>query len=209
MKKIILLAGLFFTAWFLSGCLKTLYPIFTEKDLVADPRLPGNWKKTKDGSTVTYRLANENELKVLSSTLQRHAGTIYIKEEKDAQGNIESTLYAFMVKLGKYYYMDYYPIGIKETEKAGDFFAAHYIPMHSIYRIKFTARNSFDLQQLDAGYLESLVKNKQIRIRHEIMDDSSFVITAPTKELQQYLIKYSDVPAAYNSDNSASYNRIN
>ena len=57
------------------------------------------------------------------------------------------------------------------------------------------------MQRLDGGYLEKLIKNKQIRIKHEVMEDGGIFITAPTEDLQQYLIKYSDVPEAYSSDN--------
>ena len=39
------------------------------------------------------------------------------------------------------------------------------------------------------------------------MEDGG-VITAPTEELQQYLIKYSDVPEAYGGDNSDNYSKI-
>jgi hypothetical protein len=199
---------LLLTAKLLGSCLTTLQPIFTEKDLVADSRLIGHWQKGKDKSEVIYRQPNAEELKNLSSTLQSHADKIYMLDEKDEQGNPKTTYYVFLVKLGKYYYTDYYPAEEMERESADDFFAAHYIPMHSIYRIKFINNNSLDIQQLDGGYLENLIKNNQIRIRHEVMEDGSYVITASTEELQQYLIKYSDVPEAYSSDNSNSYTRI-
>ena len=123
-------------------------------------------------------------------------------DEKDEQGNIKTTYYAFMVKLGKYYYIDYYPASEKERQSADIFFAAHYTPMHSIYRIQFKNSSSFNVQQLDGGYLEKLIKNKQIRIKHEVMEDGGIFITAPTEELQQYLIKYSGVPEAYNNDHT-------
>ena len=211
MKKIFLLAGLFFGLLLLNGCLTTLHPIFTEKDLVFDPRLIGNWKKSKDSSTARYRQANSDDLEELSPSLKRNAARVYIREEKEKgeQGNAKSISYAFMVKLGKYYYMDYYPADVKTKEIAGEFFAAHYVPMHSIYRIKFTGNHSFNIQQLDAGYLENLIRNKQVRLKHEVTDDGKYLITAPTAELQQYLIKYSDTPEAYNNDNSDTYTKIN
>lgn len=209
MKKITLLTGLLIGILVLEGCLTTLHPIFTAKDLVFDSRLAGSWKKTKDGSMTTYRQATANDLQTLSPTLQRNANKIYILEETDAQSKTSSTYYAFLVKLGKYYYLDYYPAGPKANQSAGEFFAAHYIPMHSIYRVKFNGDLSFDLQQLDGGYLENLIRNKKIRLRHEVTDDGDYVITAPTEELQQYLVKYSDVPEAYSNDNNESYTRIN
>jgi hypothetical protein len=209
MKKFALLTALFLGILILEGCLTTLHPIFTEKDLVFDSRLAGSWKNVKDGSTATYRQATANDLQSLSTALQRNANKIYILEEKDAQSKTTSAYYAFLVKLGNYYYLDYYPAGLKENQSADEFFTAHYIPMHSIYRVNFNGDLSFDLQQLDGGYLENLIRNKKIRLRHEVTNDGNYVITAPTTELQQYLVKYSDVPEAYSNDNKESYNRIN
>src|SRR5687767_1625270 len=107
MNKIVVVAILFLTILFLAGCLTTLHPIFTEKDLVFDPRLNGTWSNSEDASTATYRPAHANELKSLSPTLQRNASRIYMLEERDGQGKFKSKQFAFMVKLGKYYYMDF------------------------------------------------------------------------------------------------------
>ena len=208
MKKIILVSSLFFIIILLASCLTTLHPIFTEKDLVSDARLYGKWSK-EDGSTASYQVAHTSDVKNLSPSIQRNASKVYMLEERDAKGKLQSKQYAFMVKLGKYYYMDFYPVGAKEVDNEEKFFAAHYIPMHSIYRIRFKDDHSFDIQQLDAGYLENLIKNKKIRISHEVTEDGNYVITAPTEELQKYIIKYSDTPEAYSKDNNASYSKMN
>ena len=209
MKKIILVSSLAFMILLLGSCLTTLHPIFTEKDLVSDPRLNGKWSNIEDGSTANYRLAQINDVKSLSTSMQRNVSKIYMLEERDAQGLLKSKQYAFMVRLGKYYYMDFYPTQLKQADNEEKFFAAHYIPMHSIYRIRFKDDHSFEMQQLDAGYLENLIKNKKIRIRHEVTEDGNYVITAPTEELQKYIIKYSEVPEAYSKDNSATYSKMN
>lgn len=208
MRKIIVSMILTSVVLCLVGCLTTLHPIFTARDLMIDSRLFGNWEKAKDKAKVTYRQPDAWEMNNLSAELQSRAGKIYMLDEKDERGNIKTTYYAFMIKLGKYYYMDYYPASEKERRSADNFFAAHYIPMHSIYRIEFKDNNSFNVQRLDGGYLEKLIKNKQIRIKHEVMEDGGILITAPTEELQQYLIKYSDVPEAYNNDNNDNYTKI-
>ena len=209
MKKIILVSSLAFMILLLGSCLTTLHPIFTEKDLVSDPRLNGKWSNIEDGSTANYRLAQINDVKSLSTSMQRNVSKIYMLEERDAQGLLKSKQYAFMVRLGKYYYMDFYPTRLNQADNEEKFFAAHYIPMHSIYRIRFKDDHSFEMQQLDAGYLENLIKNKKIRIRHEVTEDGNYVITAPTEELQKYIIKYSEVPEAYSKDNSATYSKMN
>ena len=174
-----------------------------------DPRLVGKWSNTEDASTATYRPAHANELKSLSTDLQRNASRIYMLEERDAQGKLKSKQYAFMVKLGKYHYMDFYPVRLQDDGMQDEFFASHFVPMHSIYRIRFKNSQSFDIQRLDAKYLETLIRNKKIRIKHEVTEDGSYVITAPTEELQKYIVKYSDIPEAYSGDNSSGYNKIN
>jgi len=208
MKKILVLAILFSALLCLMGCLTTLHPIFTSKDLVTDSRLIGDWEKLKDKTKITYRQPTAGEVNNLSPALQGEKSKIYMLDEKDEQGRITSTSYAFLVKLGKYYYMDYYPAGENERLSADHFFAAHYTPMHSIFRIQFKDNYSFEIQRLDGGYLEKLIKNKQIRVKHEVMEDGGIFITAPTEELQRYLIKYADVPEAYSNDNTDNYSKI-
>ena len=61
----------------------------------------------------------------------------------------------------------------------------------------------------DADADVNLIKNKKIGIRHEVTEDGNYVITAPTEDLQKYIIKYSEVPEAYNKDNSATYSKMN
>lgn len=205
MKKNVLLFALIFTAMFFTGCLTTLHPIFTVNDLVTDSRLEGTWTDEKNGTTIIYRKPTPQELGRLSPVLQRQSARILVMEQKNEESSVELLQFAFLVKLGKYYYLDYYPVETDEIKN--DFFTAHYFPMHSIYRIDFTGDRTFDLRQLDAGYLESLIQNKKIRLGYEVIDDERYVITAPTKDLQQYILKYCEVDEAYNGSNRSSYTK--
>jgi hypothetical protein len=53
--------GFAFLLIFLSGCLSTLHPIFTEKDLAYDPKLIGTWKTDNRQVTIT-NLATESSI---------------------------------------------------------------------------------------------------------------------------------------------------
>ena len=109
MKKIILTGGLCLILVFLNSCLTTLHPIFTEKDLVFDPRLAGSWRKTKDGSMLLIVLPLQVSCDPFAHTAAKRQQNLYVLRRNDEQGRMKSTQFAFMVKLGKYYYMDYYP----------------------------------------------------------------------------------------------------
>jgi len=209
MKKISAAVAIIVLLSLLSGCLfPSLHPIFTDKDLVFNKTLLGNWIDPKTNDRVLFENVSPKDLEELTPVFKKQADKIYMLTNKDARGNIKSRYYGFLVKLGNKYYLDYYPAETEKKKNYDEFFTQHFVKMHLFYNIQFTGNGSFELKQFDKGFLEELIKNKQIRIKHEIMDDGTYFITASTEELQQYILKYSDVPKAYEED-TITYSKIN
>ena len=202
MKKITLTTAFALLLIFLSGCLTTLHPIFTEKDLAYDPKLIGTWKTENQGnkgSVEISNLASESSLEIpgnISSIKQKG----YFISYRDENGKISEQYIAFLARIGKHLYFDYYPADKKEDRKLDEFFGVHFIKMHTSYRVEISKDGSFELSRLDEGYVTKLIDEKKIRISYEKDADDNTVITASTKELQQYLLKYGDEPSAYRSD---------
>jgi len=201
MKKIVLTTAFAFLLIFLSSCLTTLHPIFTEKDLAYDPKLIGTWNTEREGNkerVTISNLATENSVE-LPGNISRIKQKGYLISYQHEHSEIPDRYIAFLARIGKYLYFDYYPAYKKEDLKIDEFFGAHLAKMHTSYRVEILNDGSFELSQLDGSYVKSLIDQKKIRISHETGADDNFVITAPTSELQQYLIKYSDEPEAYES----------
>jgi len=202
MKKIILTTAFAFLLIFLSSCLTTLHPIFTEKDLAYDPKLIGTWKtenQDNKGQVVITNLASESSVELpgnISSIKQKG----YFISYQNGPGETSKRYIAFLARIGKHLYFDYYPADRKEDEKIDEFFGAHLVKMHTSYRVEILNDGSFELSQLDESYVTKLIDEKKIRISHETDADDNTVITASTQELQQYLLKYGDEPSAYRSD---------
>jgi len=202
MKKIALTTTFALLLIFLSGCLHTLHPIFTEKDLAYNPKLIGTWKTEYQGNkgrAVITNLAAEGSLELpgnISSIKQNG----YLISYQDENGTISERYIAFLARIGKHLYFDYFPADKKEDKKIDEFFAAHFVKIHTSYRVEISNDGSFELSQLDEGYVTKLIDEKKIRISHETDADDNTVITASTQELQQYLLKYGDEPSAYRSD---------
>ena len=202
MKKIALTTAFALLLIFLSSCLTTLHPIFTEKDLAYDPRLIGTWNtenEGKEGKVIINNLATENSVDLpgnISAIKQQGYFIIY----QDKNGKVTDQYIAFLSRIGKHLYFDYFPADKKEDRKLDEFFGVHFVRMHTSYRVEILKDGSFELSQLDGSYVKSLIDEKKIRIRHEIDADDNTVITASTKELQQYLLKYGDEPSAYRSE---------
>ncbi len=202
MKKVPIILGFAFLIIFLSGCLTTLHPIFTEKDLAYDPKLIGTWKtenQDNKGQVVITNLASESSVELpgnISSIKQKG----YFISYQNGPGETSKRYIAFLARIGKHLYFDYYPADRKEDEKIDEFFGAHLVKMHTSYRVEILNDGSFELSQLDESYVTKLIDEKKIRISHETDADDNTVITASTQELQQYLLKYGDEPSAYRSD---------
>ena len=202
MKKIILTTAFAFLLIFLSSCLTTLHPIFTEKDLAYDPKLIGVWNtenEGKKGKVIISNLASENSVELpgnISAIKQKGYFIIY----QDENGKVSDQYIAFLARIGKHLYFDYFPADKKGDRKLDEFFGVHFVRMHTSYRVEILKDGSFELSQLDGSYVKSLIDEKKIRISHETDADDNTVITASTKELQQYLLKYGDEPSAYRSE---------
>ena len=202
MKKIALTTAFALLLIFLSSCLTTLHPIFTEKDLAYDPTLIGTWNtenEGKEGKVIINNLATENSVDLpgnISAIKQQGYFIIY----QDKNGKVTDQYIAFLSRIGKHLYFDYFPADKKEDRKLDEFFGVHFVRMHTSYRIEILKDGSFELSQLDGSYVKSLIDEKKIRISHETDADDNTVITASTKELQQYLLKYGDEPSAYRSE---------
>ncbi|TMI65453.1 MAG: hypothetical protein E6H07_05915 [Bacteroidetes bacterium] len=205
MKKVAIILGFTFLIIFLSGCLNTLHPIFTEKDLAYDPKLIGTWKienQGNKGSAVISNLTTESSLDIpgtISSIKQKG----YFISYRDENGKVSEQYIAFLARIGKHLYFDYYPADKKEDRKIDEFFGVHLVKMHTSYRVEILNDGSFELSQLDGSYVKNLIDEKKIRISHETDADDNITITASTKELQQYLLKYGDEPSAYRSEKTA------
>jgi hypothetical protein len=205
MKKITLTTAFALLLIFLSGCLTTLHPIFTEKDLAYDPKLIGTWNTENQGNkgkVIISNLATENSVELpgnISAIKQQGYFIIY----QDENGKTSEQYIAFLARIGKHLYFDYYPADKKQDRKLDEFFGAHFVRMHTSYRVEISKDGSFELSQLDGSYVKSLIDEKKIRISHETDADDNTVITASTKELQQYLLKYGDEPSAYRSEKTS------
>jgi len=153
----------------------------------------------KKGKVTINNLATENSVELpgnISAIKQKGYFIIY----QDENGKVSDQYIAFLARIGKHLYFDYFPADKKEDRKLDEFFGVHFVRMHTSYRVEILKDGSFELSQLDGSYVKNLIDEKKIRISHETDADDNTVITASTKELQQYLLKYGDEPSAYRSE---------
>ncbi len=207
MKKL-LTATVLVAIVMLSGCLSALHPLFTEEDLVFDPKLVGSWQAGPDNKVYTFQQGTAESFGELPEAMQKLANKAYLLTITSPKtGEETDKYYAFLARIGKHLYLDYYPTQTQRQKAYPDFYKTNFVQMHSFYRLQAGKdQNSIVIGQFADSYLRTLIDKKQIRIRHELKSDGSYVITAPTEELQQYVLKYGDVDEAYQDNDT--YTRI-
>ncbi|MGZ3845615.1 MAG: hypothetical protein ACXVBH_06140 [Flavisolibacter sp.] len=199
---------------FMPGCgLLTLHPIFTPGDLVVDNRLQGKWK-AGDGYT-EFAPATKVAMEEIPEKLRPFANKFYLCTRRSDDGTTGSRDLAFLVKIGNNYFLDMYPLQTDDTKRIDEFFTSHELKMHTISKLEFTGRN-IRLIGFKDNYVEDLIKNREVRIRHSFVsspeesEEKKIVITASTKELQAFLLKYGDRKEAYDTNgNENTYRKIN
>jgi hypothetical protein len=162
-------------ALFMVSCFVTsMHPLYTEKDLTFVPELLGTW---------------ENEDVWIFEQSGKNAYELTIKGEGDVKPGVYET---HLVKLGKFLFLDLYP-DEDEMEEYG--YDIHLVPTHSFWRIKIE-KDVLSLAFIDVDWLEEMIDGNKINIAHVRLEDR-IVLTAPTEELQKFVLKYAEDTDAF------------
>ena len=189
----ILLVSLFF-----SGCIVySFYPLYTEKDLFANEILTGSWV---DNDSTEWKFEHPYKGKELPENMD---STSYILHLKD-KNNKESKFSVHIIKLGGHYFLDFYLEDFLESDEL-DLASFHIVPVHTFAKFTFT-KNKLQINWYDQDWLEKLIKENKIRIRHEYNGDY-ILLTASPKELQKFVTKYVNSEEAFKDGINAELTR--
>ena len=180
-KKVLVLMTFSLALLALQSCVPSLYPLYTKDTIVLNDNILGTWQvfdKNTGGTT------GSNEYMKFSKP---KTGKHYIC--KYTVDGITNTLTTHIVKLGKYHYLDFQPTDANELN-INSFMSRHLIPAHTFAKIKID-KEGLAIQSFSPDWLTEQIKNRYIRIKHEDLGDD-IVITASTKDLQKFVMKYAD-----------------
>jgi hypothetical protein len=177
---------------FLSGCfIKSLYPFYTKKDIVYDPKIIGTWL---DSDSSKWIIKQQMKWPVEPDSSYQ----IEIVEKKGKQGSFNAHLF----RLNHNLYLDFFPNG---KIGSNDFVEMSIILTHSLAKIQYSG-NNIKIQWFNEIWMGQLLDQNKIRIKHETINDNSYgnnersyLLTASTEELQKFIIKYGNDTLAFKS----------
>ncbi len=181
-----------------SGCVVySFYPLYTEKDLFPNEILTGKW--TDDDSTIwTFEHPYKGE-----KIPKNIDSTSYILHTKDTD-NKESKFSVHIIKLGGYYFVDFYLEDFPGGEDI-DLASFHIVPVHTFAKLE-VKENELKLNWFNPDWLKKLIEENKIRIHHE--DNGDYILlTAKPGELQKFVTKYVDTEEAFDDGIDATLTR--
>ena len=169
----------------LGGCVPvmSLHPLYTEKDLVFEEKLLGTWVDKPDDPETIWEFKDPNE--------QEKVCKLVFVDNKGDRGLFD----AHLVRLEDKLFLDLYPgeppWGEEDPNKlVWPYNTLFLLPAHTFIRV-----NGFEpglkLQITDDDEMEKLLKEDPNAVKRESVEDG-FVLTASTKELQAFVLKYAD-----------------
>ena len=166
----------------LGGCIPvmSLHPLFTEETLVFEEKLLGTWV---DDSNNIWEFKNPNE--------QEKSYKLIFVDNEGQKGSFDARL----TKLENKLFLDVYPSEPPWDEEDPNkvewpYNTFFFMPVHTFIKIN-GIEPELKLQLTDDDELKKLLKEDPNAVEHTSTEDK-FVLTASTKELQAFVVKYAD-----------------
>jgi hypothetical protein len=159
----------------LCSCIPSVNPFYTDKDVVFDARLLGEWQE-KDKSD------NPDVWKFESTTNKTYKLTVTEKESKQGRFN------AHLFQLTQEYFLDLIPDDCNYATNQADLVAASMYPGHLLVRVP-QLEPVLKLALFDFGWLQKFLEKKPKALAHHKEGDH-IVLTAGTRDLQRFVLKH-------------------
>jgi len=153
----------------LFGCIPSLNPLYTKNDLITNDDLLGKWAENQSKEFWIFEKKDNTSYKL-------------IHKEKHEQ----STFVAHLVKVGDSLFLDLFP---EEPDTDDALYKLHLFPVHTFSKV-ILRKNELILMMFNLSWLEEGIENGTINVAHVKSSDDRLLLTASTKELQQFVLKY-------------------
>src|ERR1044071_4993277 len=150
----------FAVAMLMTSCVPSLYPLYTERDLVFERALVGNWIAEDDGHKSIWTVTRSKE-----------GSEIVDVEENEEPARFDVR----MVKLGEHTFLDLYPA---KQEINNGLYQLHLIRAHTFMKVTLT-EDSFSVAMLDSDWLTKSLKEEGTSLATQELSDGTLLLTAP------------------------------
>ena len=208
---------LFIPIMILESCITSLQPLVTKNTAVTDSRLTGTWNS--DGHDYTIQKVFESDFykkhkKDLVGLFNFNQDSVlysksyviqYVKNK--FENKLEYVLFGSVIKLNGEYFMNFTVAGLNRVDSTVSIGIdpANRLQSYTIARIRFGNSNTIKLEFINGDFLYNQINAGRMKIKHETDElFGTFLITASTSELQQFIQKYGNDDRFFDKENSVT-----
>lgn len=172
----------------LGGCIPvmSLHQLFTEQDLVFEEKLLGTWADDPNKPETTWEFKH-----LKTEDANDKAYQLLFTDKEDRKGSFV----AHLVKLDDKLFLDAYPSEVPWEPKDPNrvewlYNTLFLIPAHTFLKID-SIEPQLKMCWTTEDKMKEMLKENPDAVKHTSVEDR-LVMTAPTKELQKFVLKYAD-----------------
>ena len=180
----------------LGGCVPvmSLHPLYTEKDLVFEEKLLGTWGDDPNDPEITWDFQRSDMSKKGAEKTYNLTLTLIAKEDNEEDKKAGS-FDVHLVKLKDRFFLDIYPNKFPCEEQDWEKMEWPYNAFFAVSVHTFIKVDSFEphlrMRLTDDEDMNKLLEENPGAVEHASIEDT-LVLTASTKELQAFVLKYAD-----------------
>lgn len=208
----------------LSSCITSLQPLATYETIITDNRIVGNWQHEGEIFTIeplpTSGLAKDVRQwagkgaegifaftgdKVKDSIVFNKAYAISFEKH-----GVQYDMVAALLKTSSGMFMDIYPAAMYDAKQKEDQtdaynFRNEYVGSFTVAKVEMSGNSGMKLKFINGNFIKEQVNAGKMRLKHEsnaLFD--TFIITASTQELEQFIEKYGNDERIYSEQTTIS-----
>jgi len=163
------------SALLLSACIPSVNPFYTDKDVVFDARLTGEWREKDSEQPTVWKFEKSDD--------KAYKVTTTDKDGKRGEFN------AHLFKLKQEYFLDLTPASCEYATNQAELVAAAMYPGHLLMRVAQLAPE-LKLAGCDYDWLKKQLENDPKALAFHTEEKDRFILTADTRALQRFLMKH-------------------
>jgi len=162
----------------LTGCVRTLHPLYTQKDLAFDPALLGAWELENSDRQERWDFRKAGDKK-------------YILLHTDDSGR-KARLTVRLVEVEGHRFLDLRP---QKQKKMNNLLRLHLHPVHTFLRVKSIEPLRF--AAMSPSWLREHLKQNPDALEYVNPEDLPPVVTAGTEKLQEFVLAHLNTEGAW------------
>jgi hypothetical protein len=161
-------------ALLLCSCIPSVNPFYTDRDLVSDGRLPGEWQEAGKADDPEIWKFESSEGKTYKLTVRE-------------QGK-EGVFNAHLFRIKNESFLDLIPAQCEYATNQASLVGASMFPGHLLVRVS-EFEPGLKLAFFDFDWLEKALKKNPKALAHH-REENSIVLTADTRDLQRFVLEH-------------------